>query len=118
MEFIVKKTIKTLLLMLTCTALAALLALGVFSSGAGDDPQDSYVKQNAQYEDSDIDLWFEHSFKKIYTSDTVSSGMDTYSVYMAKNEVENIQFVLYSDVTKAGMSAYVTSFTDGKGTPL
>ena len=71
--------------MLTCTALAALLALGVFSTGADSDPQDSYVKQNAQYEDSDIDLWFEHSFKKIYTSDTVSSGMDTYSVYMAKN---------------------------------
>ena len=110
-----KKTIKTLLLMLTCTALAALLSLGVFSTGADSDPQDSYVKQNAQYEDSDIDLWFEHSFKKIYTSDTVSSGMDTYSVYMAKNEVENAQFVLYSDITKDGLTATVTDFTNQNG---
>ena len=101
--------------MLTCTALAAILALGVFSTGADSDPQDSYVKQNAQYEDNEIDLWFEHSFKKVYTSDTVSSGMDTYSVYMAKNEVENAQFVLYSDVTKDGLSASVTDFTNADG---
>ena len=71
--------------------LALLCALLCFalSSEAGnvsEDPADSYVKETAEHEDSTLSLWFEHSFKKVFTSDTAPSGMDTYSVYMAKNE--------------------------------
>ena len=97
-----KKLLKNLFLCAVCAALLTALLVGVFtSSAASDDPADSYQRQAAPYEDSSIDLWFEHSFKKVFTSDTTHSGMDTYSVYMAKNEVENAQFVLYSDVTKS-----------------
>ncbi len=93
------------------------LCAGVFSVSATDsgDPADIYKPQIAPYEDPSIDLWFEHSFKKIMTSDITPSDMDTYSVYMAKNEIENAQFVLYSDETKTKMRASVTDFKDEYG---
>ncbi len=96
--------------------ISVMAALAVFSGAVkAEDPSDSYVKQTAEYEDSTIALWFEHSFKKVMTSDVTPSGRDTYSVYMAKNEIENAQFILYSDDTHTGMNATVTDFTDGKG---
>ncbi|MBE6587282.1 MAG: DUF4091 domain-containing protein, partial [Ruminococcaceae bacterium] len=111
-----KKLFKTFFMSLVAVMLLMAVCVGVFSADTGiTDPADTYVKQTAPYEDSSIDLWFEHSFKKVFTSDTTPSGMDTYSVYMAKNEVENAQFVLYSDTTKSGMSATVTSFTNESG---
>ena len=111
-----KKTLKTLLLAVMAIVLLTAVCTGALTSGASSaDPSESYVKQNAPYEDSSIDLWFEHSFKKVLTEDTTPSGMETYSVYMAKNEIENAQFVLYSDETKSGMSATVSDFTNADG---
>ncbi|MBQ3527831.1 MAG: DUF4091 domain-containing protein [Clostridia bacterium] len=111
-----KKLLKNLFLCVVTAALLTALLIGVFSSSAAsDDPADSYQKQTAPYEDPSIDLWFEHSFKKVFTSDTTSSGMDTYSVYMAKNEIENAQFVLYSDTTHTGLTAEVSQFTNENG---
>jgi len=111
------KYVKRMLLCLAIAALLCAMCVGVFSASAAvsTDPADSYVKQRAPHEDDSIELWFEHSFKKVLTKDTTPSGMDTYSVYMAKNEIENAQFVLYSDETKAGMTATVTDFTNDKG---
>ncbi|MBR6676674.1 MAG: DUF4091 domain-containing protein [Clostridia bacterium] len=63
-------------------------------------------------------MWFEHSFKKVFTSDKTHSGMDTYSVYMGKNEIQNAQFILYSDTDKTGMKATVSSFTDNAGNTI
>ncbi|MGM9635564.1 MAG: hypothetical protein ACI3YE_05355, partial [Candidatus Avispirillum sp.] len=109
----------------TAAFLALLCALLCFalSSEAGNvsnDPADTYVKETAEYEDSTLSLWFEHSFKKVLTEDITPSGMDTYSVYMAKNEIENAQFVLYSDTDKTGMKASVSDFTasDGSGATM
>ena len=96
-----KKLFKTLLITAVAVMLLTAICVGVFSSNAvSADPADSYVKQNAPNEDSSISMWFEHSFKKVLTSDKTHSGMDTYSAYMAKNEVENIQFVLYSSISR------------------
>ena len=111
-----KKLLKNLFLCAVCAALLTALLVGVFtSSAASDDPADSYQRQAAPYEDSSIDLWFEHSFKKVFTSDITPSGMDTYSVYMAKNEIENAQFVLYSDNTHTDMTAEVSQFKNENG---
>ncbi|MBR4072051.1 MAG: DUF4091 domain-containing protein, partial [Clostridia bacterium] len=74
-----------------------------------------YEPQIAPYEDSSIKMWFEHSFKKIMTSDTTPSDMDTYTVYMGKNEIENAQFVLYSDETHEKMRASIGKFKDANG---
>ncbi len=100
-----------ILMMVMCTS--------VFSN-AGDvsDPSDIYVPQVAEYEDSSIKMWFEHSFKKVMTSDTTPSEMDTYSVYMGKNEIENAQVVLCSDETKEKMRVSVTDFKDEYGNTI
>lgn len=115
-----KKSLRAILLALTVFMLLCAVMAGAFTSSAaaGTDPSASYVKQIAPNEDSSINMWFEHSFKKVLTEDKTHSGMDTYSIYMAKNEIENAQFVLYSDTTKAGMSATVTSFTDKNGNEI
>jgi len=93
------------------------LCAGVFSVSANEasDPSEIYQPQTATYEDASIKMWFEHSFKKVMTSDTTPSDMDTYTVYMGKNEIENAQFILYSDETKEKMRASVTKFTDEHG---
>ncbi|MBQ8475116.1 MAG: DUF4091 domain-containing protein [Clostridia bacterium] len=111
-----KRLLSIIVIAVTMTA----LCLGIFSNAVeiADDPSLVYTPQKAEYEDESLSLWFEHSFKKVMTSDTTHSGMDTYSVYMAKNEKENAQFILYSDETKSGLSASVTSFTDGKGNTI
>ena len=107
------------LLIITLLILSCAVSLLAFSAGAvSDDPADSYTKKTAPAEDSSICLWFEHSSKKVLTSDTFPSGMDTYSAYMAKNEVENIQFVLCSDNTVSGLSATVTCFKDADGNEI
>ncbi len=107
---------KKLLTFVAVIALMFTASVCAFSAGGlSEDPADSYVKQTAPHEDEDISLWFEPSFKKVLTSDTTPSGKDTYSVYMAKNEVENAQFVLYSDTNKDKLSVKVTNFTNSDG---
>ena len=108
---------KKTLIAIACAAVTAIMCVGLFSGAgaASDDPADTYVKETAASEDSSIDLWFEHSFKKVLTEDKTPSGMNTYSVYMAKNEVENAQFVLYSDTDHTKMKAQVSDFTDANG---
>lgn len=108
-----KKTLKLWLSVLSATVFLCTVLCCAVSSGAksvSDDPSDSYVKKTAPHEDATLSLWFEHSFKKVLTCDKTPSGMDTYSVYMAKNEIENAQFVLYSDTDMTGLTASVTDF--------
>ena len=113
------KTVKRILEVLTVVVLAAVITLGIFSAGAAsDDPADNYVKQTAPYEDASLKLWFDYSFRKNLTSDTTSTGMDTFSIYMAKNEIESAQFLLCSDTDKINLLAEVTDFTDGKGNTI
>ena len=93
----VKLSKRILISLVTIVLLAATCITPFATTGVAakaDDPADSYVKQTAANEDASISLWFEHSFKKVFTSDKTPSGMNTYSVYMAKNEIESAQFVL------------------------
>ncbi len=111
-----KKVLKRMM----TVVLAATLCIGMFTGGVYSisDPSETYQKQQAEHEDESLSLWFEHSFKKVMTSDITPSGMDTYSVYMAKNEIENAQFVLYSAQQKTGLTAAVTDFTNEQGDVL
>ncbi len=113
---VMRKIIKMIMLSLAVISVMGAVAIAAPATTASwDDPAKSYVKEIAPYEDSSLNLWFEHSFKKVLTEDKSPSGMDTYSAYMAKNEIENIQFVLYSDTKRAGMSATVSEFKDSNG---
>ena len=112
---------KKILMSCMTVMLATVLCLGTFTwgvYGAESDPADTYEKQEAESEDESLSLWFDHAFKKVMTSDITPSGMDTYSVYMAKNEIENAQFVLYSEEQKEGLTASVTDFTNESGATL
>ncbi len=116
-----KKTVKSIILSAAALLILCAVCAGSLSAqNVSGDPADSYVKQTAANEDPSVSLWFEHSFKKVLTSDKTPSGMDTYSVYMAKNEIESAQFVLYSDTDKTGMKAEVAAFSamDGSGASI
>ena len=107
-------------LLVVAALIVTVITLCTVFSGAATvpDPSDNYVVQTAPNEDGSISMWFEHSFKKVMTSDVTPSGMNTYSVYMAKNEIESAQFVLYSDTTYSGMDAQISTFTDSNGNTL
>ncbi len=111
---------KRIALISTIMLLMTGLCAGVFSIAAevSADPADMYVPQISEHEDPTLQLWFEHSFKKVMTSDTTPSDMDTYSVYMGKNEIENAQFVLCSDETKTNMRAIIGKFKDANGNTI
>ncbi len=108
---------KRIFLIAAIVVLLVGLCGGVFSVAADEpvDPSDVYVPQVAANEDPNLKLWFEHSFKKVMTSDTTPSGMDTYTVYMGKNEIENAQFVLCSEETIDKMRVTVSKFKDENG---
>ncbi len=111
---------KRTLLVLVITVLMVSLCAGVFSSASDTptDPSEIYEPQIAANEDPSIKMWFEHSFKKVMTSDTTPSGMDTYSVYMGKNEIENAQVVLCADETKTGIRVSVSKFKNENGATI
>ena len=67
---------------------------------------------------NDLEMWFDHSTVKAIRSDLESSGMDTYTIYMAKNEIENGQFVLASRSGCSNLTVTVSAFTDDKGNQI
>ena len=107
-----KKTISCILVILM---LAPMILCAVTAGSAANDPTASYTPTPAEHEDSTIRLWFDYSSKKIKNSDTQSSGMNTFAAYMAKNEIEDIQFVLCADANKTEMQASVTPLTNENG---
>lgn len=87
---------------------AALISTGSVSANT----RDALV---AEYEDSTVQLWFEHAREKVVDTDTEPSGMKDYTVYMAKNEIEDAQFVLAAESDMEGLTASCTDFTDEAG---
>jgi len=109
---------KKIIAFLLMAAMLCTLPAG-FSVGAENtDPSDSYTHVDAEHEDSSIDLWFDYASEKISPDVTESTGMETFSVYMAKNEIENAQFVLLADSDKTGLSAALSGFTNEAGDTL
>lgn len=63
-----------------------------------------------------VNMWFEHSTAKVKKTDVTPSGLDTYTVYLAKNDIQGAQFVLSSSEDMEGVSAAITDFTNGSAT--
>ena len=82
------------------------------------DPSDTYTHTDAQCEDSHISLWFEYPTEKVKKDNVTSSGKESYTVYMAQNEIENAQFVMTADEAKKGLTATLSPMTDGEGHTL
>ena len=81
-------------------------------------PAVSNAKVNAANEDGDITLWFDHTFAKTPEESTASTGKNTYQIRMARNEIEDCQFILASTKAKSGLTASLTEFTNGSGGKL
>ncbi len=95
---------------------AMLVGMIVVPSGAEiSDPAKNYTHINAEYEDKGLSLWFDYSSEKKEQSDVSQTGMETFVVYMAKNEIEDAQFFLASDSGRSGLTADVTDFVDADG---
>ena len=114
MEDIMKKIIA---LLTVCCILASSLCL--FPVGAAsEDPSDSYTYIKAPNEDATLDLWFDYASKKISPDNVTPTGMECFSVYMAKNEIEDAQFVLLADSDRSGMTAEIDGFKNENGDTL
>ena len=100
---------------ISCLLAILIIAPLILCVAATDDPTVSYTPTPAENEDSTLRLWFDYNSKKNKSSDTQSSGMDTFAAYMAKNEIEDIQFVLCADEDKTGMQASISPFTNENG---
>ena len=108
---------KLLSLVLIVMMIASVATSSVITTGhAATDPSQNYTVQRAANEDSDIRMWFQHSNVKVHQEDTTSTGKNTYSIYMAKNEYQGAQVTLYSpSVTKSDITASITQFTAMNG---
>ncbi len=105
-----KKLISLILVTMMVASIAS--SLGVTVGAVTRDPSLDYTVQTAPNEDSQIQMWFNHANVKVHQEDTTSTGRNTYSVYMAKNEYQGTQVTLYSEsATKQKISANITSFT-------
>ena len=114
MEDIMKKIIA---LFLVCCTLAASLCL-LPAGAASEDPSDSYTYMKAPYEDASLDLWFDFASKKITPDNVSPTDMESFSVYMAKNEIEDAQFVLLADKDRSGLTAEIDGFKNEAGDTL
>ncbi len=97
---------------------AMLLGLIVIPSSATTNPAEGYTHIDAEYEDAGLSLWFDYASEKKKQNDVAQSGMETFVVYMAKNEIEDAQFFLAADSARNGLSASVTDFVDAEGNKI
>lgn len=81
-------------------------------------PAISNTKLTAPNEDSDISLWFNHSYVKTPEESTEPSGMNAYQLRIARNEIEGVQFLLASTKAKTGLTAELSDIVDGSGNKL
>lgn len=102
-----KRTL-SLLLALVMLASLAVTASGADIAAALSDSANQ--KLTAPYEDDTLDLWFDHSFTKVEQKNTTSSGLYTYTMRMARNEIEDCQFFLASYVGHEELSVEVSDF--------
>lgn len=87
------------------------------SSGlsAGDSLSGSTLKAND--EDSSVKIWFEQTTEKVYRNVTSPSSLTGYTVRMAKNEVENAQFIV-APGREMQVRIEIDEFSDGNGNKL
>lgn len=74
-----------------------------------------YEKKDAEQEDEELSLWFDHSTAKTTRDTTEGTGRDTYKIYMGKNEKEDCQFFLSGGDKAKTFSLSVTDFVSGDG---
>ena len=113
-----KKIVSVFLLLSVAAGLVFVSPVSAEGTESFTDPADSYVHTDAEYEDAGISLWFDYASEKVSSAALESTGRESATVYMAKNEIEDAQFVLYSAEGRENLSAELGGFSDGNANTL
>ena len=83
------------------------------------DPIQEHEPITAPNDDPTVKLWFDHLTEKVtrYDISGKDSGAESYTIQMAKNEIEGCQFFLYSPTVKK-ITIKISDFTNDKGETL
>ena len=76
-------------------------------------PEVSNDPLTAEYEDSNLVMWFDHPYYKTPGQTVMSNGKNTYQIRLAKNEIECAQMVLASATAREDLTVEVTDFVNG-----
>ena len=109
-----KKKLMSLILVLAMLISAASVASSVTASVPEIDTtftEDDNVKLDAEFEDPLLELWFDHTTHKVTRSTVESTELYTYTIRMAKNEIEDCQFFLASYMGHENITVEVSDFT-------
>lgn len=89
-----------------------------FMSGAPERDQGFYL--DGEYENnSDIAFWYTHSTQKTLRKESApEKRMTSYTVHLARNEMEGVQLNLQADRNYTGITAEVSAFEDNAGNTL
>ena len=72
----------------------------------------------AANDDTDITVWFNHSYINTPAEDVTPTGFKAYQIKLAKNEIEGCHFLVASTKAKTGLDVSVSDFSDGNGHTL
>ncbi len=81
-------------------------------------PANDNQKQNAENEDASLDLWFNHAYTKTPAEDITSTGWNSYTLRLARNEAEGVHLLLASQAGHKGLTVSVSDFTNAAGDTL
>ena len=78
----------------------------------------TYIPGTAANEDSDLALWFNHTYTRTPQNQMIPSAYSKYRMTLAKNEIEACQLIIASSTDKSGLRIEVSDFihTNGKST--
>lgn len=77
---------------------------------------DKYLPEKAEKEDSDLNIWFNHTYTRTPKNEMTPSKYASYRLMLAKNETEACQLILSSISDKKGLKIQVSDFTHANGT--
>ena len=87
------------------------LLSGSISGGA----YESYVPEKADKEDTDLNIWFNHTYTRTPSNEMTPSAYSKYRMMLAKNEIEACQLIISSKAAKGGLRIEVSDFVHANG---
>lgn len=88
-------------------------------TGAAEEKDKGFYLEGEYENNSDITFWYTHSTYKTLRDEAVPEAkMTSYTVHLARNEMEGVQLLLRADKAYQGLSVSVSAFTDSEGNTL
>ena len=75
----------------------------------------NYVPEKAEKEDTDLNIWFNHTYTRTPSDEMTPSAYATYRMMLAKNEIEGCQLIISSKAAKSGLRIEVSDFVHSNG---